>query len=668
MRALILLLLIAVTARGACVKPVDVAVGPRSIQPQCSYWSADIAAAGPLVVGAWVTSMTTGFGQPYTTGTTAGGALDARGRLRAAEQTPLTGHPGYPSVATNGTTSLLAWGRTGWATFVQFLDAEGKPAGDAVKVSNHGAHAIPPRAVWTGSEWRVVLNETPDVVSLRIGPDGSVLERTVVATDSTLADADGALIVVVNAAGSYTLIAPNGRYPLPGIPARAAVAVDERLVAWSGSTAGAQRLGPDGAPLGMPIAFDSAPIDFPRVAVAGDVVLWGSSAGVRGVRVRSDGGPRILGTIDGTLLHAAATTSDGVVALVSGACSTVTSRLLAPGADTFAAPEIVARATVPPTPLSLLATARGHHAYWMEARPLEKSSVLFVTHVEGSVARPPAAVSTPLKSLGSTVDAAPLGDGSVVAWVEYTQGQAPATLHYARVDAEGRLRERARIGDSWFIFEIAVAVRGEEVTVFTLEHASYAWDGVLWKTTIAANGVVTREQLLTNVDAWDLDAATTAEGIVASWQDSAGTRRLHVRDAAATRIFPVPDPFRSQRIFGGATPLVLWQGRTDVHALFPASGVDVIAGKSETHLLLEALPLPDGSFDVAWAPFRPDATAITIVNVQPSGVVTPREELCFPAGAWFMTMRDRTVDALFTQQNGAAFVTRKGFPRRRAAR
>ena len=667
MRAFVLFLLVTATARGACVKPVDVPAGPRSIQPQCSYWSADIAAAGPLVVGAWVTSTTTGFGQPYTFGTTAGGALDARGRLRAAEQAPLTAQPGYPSVATNGTVSLLAWGRSGWATFVQFLDAAGRPAGGVVKVSDHGANAIPPRAVWTGSEWRVVLNETPDVVSLRIGPDGAVLARTVVATNATLADADGALIVVAYASG-HELITPNGRYPLPGIPARAAVAVDETLVAWSGSTAGVQRLGPDGAPLGAPIALDNAPIDFPRVAVAGDVVLWGTSAGVRGARVRGDGTARILDTILGTL-HAAATTSDGVVALVSGACSTVTSRLLAPGADTFAAPEIVARATVEQTPLALVATPRGQHAYWMEPRPLEKSSLLFVTAVEGSVARPPVAISTPLKSLGSAVDAAPLGDGSVVAWVEYTQGQAPATLHYARVDAGGRLRDCAQIGDSWFIFEIAVAARGDEATVFTLEHESYAWTGVLWKTTIAANGAVTREQLLTNVDAWQLDATTTPDGIVASWQDhGAASRRLHVRDAAATRIFPVPDPFRSQRIFGGPTPLVLWQGASDVHALFPASAVDAIAGTSGTYLLLEASPLPDGSFAVAMAPYRQDATAIAIVNVQPSGVVTPREELCFPAGAWFLTMRDGTVDALFTQQNGAAFVTKKGFPRRRATR
>lgn len=665
MRAPLALLFVAVTARGACIDPIRIPVGPRTVETQCSYSTADIAAEGSLVVGAWVTRMVTGFSRPNTTGKTFGGALDARGRLRAAEQFPMNDMPGTPSLATNGRISLLAWSREGWGTYVQFLDANGARIGEAKKVSEKGHHYVPPRAAWNGRDWLVLLNETPDVAAFRIGTDGSVLERTVVAQNATIGDADGSRIVVKSATG-FELIAPGGRHALP-IPADAVVALDGELVAWNSGgvgTAGALRLDSR-----EPIRL-GGPADGRTVALAGDVVLWSDGVLVRGARI-SNGVGRPLVAFDGHL-YAAADTSEGVVALVSGPCFAAASRLLPRGASVFETPDVVSRAVVSQRVDALVATSRGHHVFWREDRPIVAGARLLATHVEGSAARPPVILSETMSGVDD-VAAAAVGAGSAVAWVEYVEEEEPprSVLKLARFDAGGRLlAPPVQIARTWWFHDMAMTAQGETITIVSSEREDYGYIVDVWKTTVARDGTVTRERLALNVDGWSPGAAVTPDAVVASWYDYAGDRdvlRLTVHDdAAGTRHFPVTG-VRMQRLFGGATPLVLWHGAEDVHALFPEWSVDVIAGSPGPYVTLQAAPQPDGSFHVAWAPlFRTPAT-ITIVNVTPTGVVTPREELCFAAEIYEMTMRGGTVDAFLTGSGGAAFVAKRPPPRRRAA-
>ena len=211
MRALIPLLFVTLAARGACVHPLQLAVGPRSIQTQCGYWKADVAAAGAHVAGAWMHSTVSGF-TPNTVGATDGGILDAHGRLLQAEQVPLNAAPGIPSVATNGQLSLLAWSHTHYGTFAQFLDENGARIGEAIKVSTNGMSYTPPRALWTGSEWRVVFPNEPDVASVRVAPDGAISDGRVVAANATLAAARGNFIVV-SQSGLFLLIGTrDGRF------------------------------------------------------------------------------------------------------------------------------------------------------------------------------------------------------------------------------------------------------------------------------------------------------------------------------------------------------------------------------------------------------------------------------------------------------------------------
>jgi hypothetical protein len=114
---------------------------------------------------------------------------------------------------------------------------------------------------------------------------------------------------------------------------------------------------------------------------------------------------------------------------------------------------------------------------------------------------------------------------------------------------------------------------------------------------------------------------------------------------------------------------VLWR-RADVHALFPRTGVDVLAaGAGEAGIgPMSAVQLSDGSFNVGVAPYDPAPAQVTVVNVTPAGVVTPREELCFAVPAWLLSMRGATVDAVVTRAGGGVFVAKRPPPRRRAVR
>lgn len=669
MRALVPVLLLAtLAAHGACIDPAGMAVGPRSIQTQCSYWKADVAAEGSHVMAVWMRSTTAGMFPPTTTGTTEGGILDARGRLVPAEQLPMNDAPGYPSVATNGQLSLLAWSHTRHGTFAQFLGADGARTGERVRLSQSGMNYAPPRALWNGREWKVVFHEGTDVVSVRVEPDGTLADRNVVAPNATLAAARGDAIVVSTAVG-FQLITPAATHPLPAIPAGAAVAIGERFLAWHGGAIGVQPL-----PAGNPIVIADASSDPRSIATAGDVVLWNDGATVRGARVSDDGSTRAIAPIAGGL-HAAAATAEGVVALISGTCSSVTSRHLPHGGTAFEEPEVVSRTTAGQRPHAIVATPRGHHVFWSEDRPAERGARLFVTQVEGYRARPPVELSGTISPFAA-VAAAPLGDGSVVAWVELTNGQLPVTVKYARVDAEGRLRGApVQIGAAHYVLYLAVAARGEEIVVLTNEHATYAWINDLWQTTIDARGVVTRVQLEQDVDGWALSAAAMPEGIAASWYDYVGTpgndaMRLTVRDTTATRAFPMAYELRDQRLIGGTTPLVLWRAGAEVHALFPRSGVDVIAVEGQLARWMDGVQQSDGSFEVAvLAEYDETATRVHRVNVTQAGVVTPREEVCFAIPGWLISMRDAAVDAVVTRDAaGGVFLAKRPPPRRRAVR
>ncbi|HVE73380.1 MAG TPA: hypothetical protein VNI54_18570 [Thermoanaerobaculia bacterium] len=671
-RALVTLLLILFSGfvRAACVDDVRIPVGPRAIETQCSYWSADVAAEGGVVAGAWVTSTVVGLSRPYSVGSTWGGVLDGRGRLRSSEHLPMSEDPGYPSLATNGQMSMLAWGRTDSGTYVQFLDANGARIGDAVRVASTGATAIPPRAVWDGRDWRVILNENGGVWSLQIRTDGAQGERTVIAAEGTLADADRDRVVISTGAG-FAIITPQGRHPLPAIPAGASVALDGDLLAWNGSTTGAQRLDAFGAPQGNPIALGTS-AEAGRVAVAGDVVLWSDGATVFGARIGTDDSVRALTPLDGTL-HAAADTTDGVVALISGACFRVNTHFLAPGANRLEAHDTLSRATALQEPQAFVATGRGHHVFWSEERPSTGNSRLYVTSIEGRAAHPPVVLSDLSTSI-APVAAAPLDSGSVVAWVEYVKGQAPATLKLARLDADGNvLGTPVTLATTGFIFDMDIVARGEEVIVVTDEHASFAWQGVYWKTTVAADGTVRREQLGDSSASAALSVAQARDRVFVSWYEyhaESNSRRLIVRDDEQTRVFPTPLGIDGQFLFGGDAPMVLWSGAEGIHALFPESSVDVVVGQFDTHgpSTMEASLQPDGSFHIAWTTNTGGPANIHTVNVTPNGIVTPVGDMCFDAPATHLSMRGKAVDAVLTRDGaGALHVVRRAPTRRRVA-
>ncbi|HUR81859.1 MAG TPA: hypothetical protein VM733_13925, partial [Thermoanaerobaculia bacterium] len=258
MRTLALLSLLgSLAARAECLSGPRVAVGPRSVQAQCGYGSADIAAAGSFAAAAWMTSHTSFiFGHVVTTGSTWGGVLNERGHLIAAAQEQLNDAPGVPSIAAGGGRVLLAW-TTDWTTRARFLDSN-----DVFIITDSGSIAHPARAVWDGSDFFVIYEEQGAVKSARIGSE----ERVTIALNARLVDASASAIVIETAAG-FELIANGSRRTLP-IPSGAVAVLGDGFVAWHAGTIGMVRF--DGAP----VTLASASSEVKRIAVAGDVILW----------------------------------------------------------------------------------------------------------------------------------------------------------------------------------------------------------------------------------------------------------------------------------------------------------------------------------------------------------------------------------------------------------
>jgi hypothetical protein len=224
------------------------------------------------------------------------------------------------------------------------------------------------------------------------------------------------------------------------------------------------------------------------------------------------------------------------------------------------------------------------------------------------------------------------------------------------------------IGELHFLQGVAVTARGDEITVFSVEHATYAWIVDLWRSDIHPDGSVTREQLAASIDGFYVDAAMTPEGPVVIWADNLGdsrdTRLLNIRDAGRTRVFPMPAVLDLHRVVDGTSPMILRLVRTSLYAFFPDTGAEALVAEDVGYgTPVNATPRADGTFDVAVG-----SSAIRLFHVTPQGLVTPREELCFTAGAAALSMRAGTVDALLTTSGGGVFVAKPPPARRRAVR
>lgn len=643
-------LLVTMTARAACLDPMEIPVAPLSPQPACSYRSADVAAAGATVVGAWMTSISGSLGVPYTIGSMSGGTLDAHGRLPTAVQARLNDGVGYPALATNGTQSLLTWSLTRAGTYVQFL---GSPA--VTKISTGGTTELPPRPYWDGRDWIVVVTEGAQVVSLRIASDGSVLERTTVAENAKVLDATAAAIVVERSTG-FELITPAARHTLPFIPAGSTVAIDGDLLAWHGGAIGAVRL----SDVTTPIAIATADPGTKRIAVAGDVILWNDGTTVRGVRLGATARP--LAPREGQL-YGAAKTSEGVVALLSGTCGSVASYFVAPGADELALSDYPARVYATQSDVALVPTARGHHVYWMEERPLDHGWHLFVARVDGHTVSPAVKVNAPGTG-ASAVDAAPSGGGSVVAWSEHPQSFS-GVVKVARVEADGVMSEPVTITSFYVLRQLAVTSRGDHHWVFTAEQATETSETDLWSTEVRPDGTIVRTLLRANAGQL-LDAAMTPEGPIVTWLDTNNLSReawtLHVGD----RLFPIATDLTRLAVYDGGLVVRVHDRRT-VRALFPATGVEATITDSRDVRLVDATPRADGSFDVVVDESDNLGTRLRTYHVSRTGVVTRREEICLDEVVFALSMRAGSVDAVLTWRDHALHVEKLGAPPRRRA-
>ncbi len=622
---MLLSLVASLVARAECLQGVRVPVGPRSVQAQCSYKNADIAASGSFVAGAWMTSRTSFiFGHIITTGSTWGGMMNGRGHLLPAAHAQLNDAAGAPSIAVSSERALLAW-TTGAATRARFFDSS-----DVITITDFGSLDRPPHAIRNGSDFLVIYEDRGAVKSARIGSD----ERVVIAENAKLADASAAAVVIESASG-FELITPTSRRTLP-IPSGAAVALGDDFIAWHAGTIGMMRF--DGEPVTLATASTTAK----RIAVAGDVILWNDGSVVRGTRI---GGAAIAGR-EG-LLHAAALTDEGAVALIGGDCGIVASFIIAPGSSALQPTEIVSREPAPQWDRALVATARGQDVFWEEPHPYESATQLFVTHFEGTAPREPVSLSTQRAAV-SMLDAAPDGSGSAVVWSEYPDGVfTRGTVRLERIDSEGRVAPPLTLSEGGSVNDVAVVSDGNLVTVFSIE------EGALWKSEVRGTAIV-RELLLPVPRAHLVDAVMTADGAAAVWIDRSGdSALLTILDANGTRAFPIAYGASVREVVAGDTIMVVWTDNVaEVHAFFPDAGVDVPVATNAGYFSIAADPRPDGTFDLALG-----TNDAQIFNVTPHGVVTRREDVCLPRFAVELTLRGGTVDAMLDGADSTLFVT-----------
>jgi hypothetical protein len=654
-------------AASLCTAPQQIPAGPVHVEPQCSYFSGAIAAEGEHVFAAWMTSRVGCCSTTSITGSTSGGVLDARGSLRAPAQQLYNRFPSPPSVATNGTRSLVAWNTIfGSGTYVQFADEQGVPIGNVTgNVIRVADGTGVPRALWTGSEWIVVTLEGTSVVALHLRDDGSVSARDE-APAASLLDAIGSLVLVRGSGGVEAVTFSSERHLIPAIPANAVASVaragDTFLVAWNGSDAGAQRLDAHGAPFGDVIVLDTATFDPKRVAVAaigGDfMVLWNNSASIRAAIVHDGAVIRRFDAAIGFLLGAA-TTPDGVVALVSRGCGVASSIFLPRGAIAFEDSGAVSVAMTPQTYRAAVATARGTEIIWSEAVPATSSMRLFATFAGDVQARVPVPLSSGTYIYDA--DVVPMRDGTVAAWAEATAGET--TVRAARFDANGELiGSIIRVTSATTILDVAVAADDDSFTVVAPEkQGSLTYFADLWATSVSAEGTIDDRTLIaTRVEAYALDAAMGSKGAVASWFDYGGLPevRTTVREPQALHVFTLPtNNFALQDLAANGTSLLVWleNGETRrLHALRADSGEDTIVAEVPRGKYVFANV--DRAFRIVWA--ESDASE-TLVHPGP----------CLAIGnAFGMTLRNGALDALLTGQNGRVILARAPLPRRRAVR
>jgi hypothetical protein len=654
-------------AASLCTAPQQIPAGPVHVEAQCSYFSGAIAAEGDLVFASWMTSRVGCCSQTSITGSTSGGPLDARGSLRIPAQQLYNRAPSPPSVATNGTKSLVAWSSIfSEGTFVQFADEQGTPLGDPIRVA--GGTGVP-RALWDGSEWIVVTVEGTTVVALHLDDDGDVTARDELAAAASLLDANESLVLVRGSGGVESVLFSGERHLIPAIPASAVASVarngDAFLVAWNGADAGVgmQRLDAHGAPIGDPVVLEPSAFDPKRVAVASIgsdfAVLWSSSASLRAVIVHDGAVAHRLDTT-GMLLDAT-TTRDGVVALVSRGCGVVTSLFLPRGAIAFADSGPVSLASTPQTFRAAAATARGTEVLWTEAVPATSSMRLFATFADDVQARGPVPLSSGTYIYDA--DVVPMRDGSVAAWIESTP--LGSTLRAARFDASGELiGSIVKVASAVTILNVAIAADDDSIVLVTPEKHdvyTYSYFADLWSTRLSPElEIEERTIIATRVEAYALDAAMGAKGAVSSWFDYAGLPevRTTVREPQALHVFTLPaNSFELVDLAANGTSLLLWLENGDtrrLHALRADSGEDTVVAEVPRGKYVFARV--DRAFRIVWA--ESDAST-TQVHPGP----------CLAIGnAFGMTLRNGSLDALLTVQNGRVILARSPLPRRRSVR
>jgi hypothetical protein len=659
------LVLVPIASAIGCPDPVLIRVAPVHIDAQCEYGNGAIAAEGDAVFGAWMKSRTGGFGAPTTTGSMSGGRMTASGHLVDATQQLLNQVPARPSVATNGTTWMLAWTRYG-ATYVQ---PEGWSTPRQITAPDSTGDA---RVVWNGRDFIVIAKEGAAVFALRLDANGAVVARNEIARDTSVGDAvrsgdGGTLVVTPQETILLDGIAVVSRHTLIDIPSDAIMDVARNgnsfLVAWHADSVGAWQLDANGERVGRVTLAQSA-VSLPRhIAVAVDggdyVVLWTDYPLVRGVRVRDLTVRATLEPVEALVLDATST-SGGMLALLSRGCGVVeTARL---EGNALVSIEVVSREVTNQVPLALDTTPRGNAVVWSEAVPTEKASRVYASHVTGNDVSAPALLSTP----GALVFDAKL-EWPTVVWAEYPHDTLPGTVRAARLGDDGKVLWNIEIASATFF--VGIAVSGNDI--YTAERSPDLSFADVYRTQISNEGsIVSRTLLRAHFDPLALQAAP---GVLAWFEAVPGSVSLLAReDDGEQHVLPVPFSFALHDTVTSATPMVLWSEREEaprVHAWFPQSGADVLVDSQAFGLgFAVAEPGANGTFDVAVARWPLNTnTLIDVVNVSASGTITPRQEVCFP---WFhpsqIALRNGLVDAVTTSDMHQVVVVRQRPSRRRS--